>query len=230
MKYRVLRDVIGWDVRNWRNAIAFWEQHVGRDLRGLHGLELGCGRNGGLSLWLALRGCHVVCSGWPRIEPQPQQIHRHYDVDARITYAKLDARAIPFASAFDLICFKSMLGGIARGNRPEEAGRVMASIERALKPGGYLLFAENLTAARWHGWLRRRYGSGRDGWRYFTREELQTQTTIFAECRFTTFGYLGLLGRREWQRDLLARIDSCIVPMIPSENRYGLAAVCRKPS
>ena len=226
---RLVRDALGWDVRNWSTVLAFWEEHLAIDLAGRRALELGCGRNGGLTLWLAARGCQVVCTGWPRIERQPVELHRNYGVANRVSYLAVDARAIPFIEAFDIVCYKSVLGGIGRGKGRAEADKAIDAMFRALKPGGHLLFAENLAATRWHRWLRHRFASGRDGWQYWTVEELIRHHDRFESFAMTTFGFFGALGRREWQRDWLARMDTCILPLIPEKWRYALVAICRKP-
>ncbi|MBK8926616.1 MAG: hypothetical protein IPM74_12100 [Crocinitomicaceae bacterium] len=53
-----INDIIRWDVKNWKNALPFWEAHFSIK-PGMHVLVLG-DREGGLSLYFALKGCVVT--------------------------------------------------------------------------------------------------------------------------------------------------------------------------
>lgn len=57
----IVRDSIYWDTFNWSKSIVFWESYLKSLPIDSKALELGCGKNGGLSLWLASRGYNVVC-------------------------------------------------------------------------------------------------------------------------------------------------------------------------
>jgi hypothetical protein len=48
--------VIEWDVATWSRALPLWEAAAGPSLAGKRGLEIGS-RGGGLSLWMARKGC-----------------------------------------------------------------------------------------------------------------------------------------------------------------------------
>ena len=54
----VLRDIVQWDVSSWSKALLYWENNVDWS-RIENGLELG-GREGGLSLWLSLKGISMI--------------------------------------------------------------------------------------------------------------------------------------------------------------------------
>ena len=58
---KIPEEVIEWDVKNWSRAIEFWEKDIPENLEGMKVLDIG-GRNGGLSLFWALKGADVVCS------------------------------------------------------------------------------------------------------------------------------------------------------------------------
>jgi len=138
-------DIVEWDVPNWSVALDYWQEHTACDLPSIHALEIGS-RRGGLSLWLALCGAHVLCTDIDGPSEIAAEKHFEYGVSRQVEYADLDALDIPYAEAFDVVLFKSVLGGIGRGNRKDRQCRAVAEMYRALKPGGELWFAENLVA------------------------------------------------------------------------------------
>lgn len=71
-------------------------------------------------------------------------LHRRYHVQDKISYLNVNAAQMDFCGQFDLVIFKSVMGSIGQSGKAEEQARAMACIYRALKPGGVLLFAENL--------------------------------------------------------------------------------------
>ena len=107
-----MQDVIEWDIKNWWRAISFWEEvYPMQDLSGKKVLDIG-GRNGGLSLYFALKGADVICSdiredGFAKA----RELHKKYNVQQKVTYEAIDATNIPYKEYFDIICFKSVLGG-----------------------------------------------------------------------------------------------------------------------
>ena len=154
MTDKLTSDIIQWDVRSWSEALKYWEQHVNWST--IHnGLELG-GREGGLSLWLALKGIKTVCSDLHGVKEAASPLHQRYDVSSLITYKDIDATNIPYENHFDVIAFKSIIGGIGRNDNIEMQKKTFSEIYKALKPGGKLLFAENLAASPLHQTLRKK--------------------------------------------------------------------------
>jgi SAM-dependent methyltransferase len=227
LNYSTKSDIIGWDVRNWAYALDFWEPHLERLPSGL-ALELGCGRNGGLSLYLALKGYRVICSGYPIISVEARKIHQHYGVEDSISYNIINALDIPYKNSLDIVCYKSMLGGIVREGDLHVAERVINSIYQALRPGGILIFAENLSASKLHYWLRSKYGSGKDKWRYFSLQEILKLHSDFSSFQYSTFGFLGLFGTSEKHRWWLGLLDKLLVPIIPQQWHYIVAGIALK--
>ena len=77
----ILKKIIQWDVKSWSKALLFWEKRVDWD-RVENGLELG-GREGGLSLWLALKGKKVLCSDYALdVKETAEKLHQEYQVTA----------------------------------------------------------------------------------------------------------------------------------------------------
>jgi SAM-dependent methyltransferase len=203
-----LADIIQWDVRNWSRAIAYWDRAV--DWPSVETcLEVG-GGEGGLSLWMAAKGKHVICSDLKDTQLKAAPNHRRYGLDALVEYRDVDATNMPFENHFDVIAFKSVLGGIGRGGKHVQQ-KVIDEILKALKPGGKLLFAENLVASKLHGMLRRRFVRwGRD-WRYVTIAEMREFLRNYSHVELRTTGVLGTFGRSERQRRALGAFDQRVL-------------------
>lgn len=201
-----IEDIFEWDIVNWAPAIDFWECELGGDLNDAKAREVGA-RNGGLSLWLALRGAEVICSDIKGPTDGAREKHSRYGVADRVTYQSVDALHIPYENQFDIVAFKSMLGGI-RGRHGDEAHiRVINQIYKSLKPGGCVVFAENLEASYLHRLMRERYVNWSSGWKYLNIEEVGGIFRGFSRFSFKTSGFLGALGRNQWQRRLLGYLD-----------------------
>jgi SAM-dependent methyltransferase len=217
-----MRDVVAWDVRTWSTAVLFWEAVLptGRTLRGL---ELGAGP-GGPSLWLALRGNEVLCTNWKDTEAHARPLHERYGASG-ISYQDVDATDIPFENEFDVIVFKSVIGGV--GTKADQDA-AMRGIYRALKPGGTLLFAENLRATVLHRLARAiAYRVRGSSWRYVTLKELRPHLERYSSHEIRTTGFLAMFGWRESQRQALAaadeRVFNRLVPRSWHYVSYGTA-------
>ncbi len=218
------RDIFQWEVRTWSRALPLWLKAM-RSIPGRGGYALALGeRDGGLSLMLAEQGFTTVCSDLNGPSERAVEMHRTLGWDEAITYERIDTLAIPKPDAcFDVVVFKSMLGALGTKERQVQALREM---HRVLKPGGVLLFAENLSASPLHHWLRKRFVAWEHRWRYLHPEADRDLFADFRAVELRTTGFLAPLGRSERQRDLLARIDAFILPMVPRNWRtvwYGVA-------
>lgn len=220
------RDIVGWDVTTWVRAVAFWEQQLGTADVTLNCLEVGAGP-GGPSLLLALKGHTVVCSNWDGTEAQARPLHDKYG-QSSIAYRDVDVTDIPITEQFDLIVFKSVLGGLAPfGKSSREA---MREIHRALKPGGRLLFAENMRGtilhrlARWFAY-RRRAGS----WEFMPLSRMREHLQDFDSFEVHTTGVLALFGITESQRNTLGGADGRVFDRaVPPSWRYVAYGVATK--
>lgn len=222
-----LTDVIEWDVPNWSLALDFWVQGSELDLQHCRALELGAA-HGGLSLWLALSGARVVCTDLRGPTPQARTLHRKYHVEDLIEYAALDATSIPYANHFDLVIFKSVLGDIGRNNRPELQARAVSEMFKALKPGGELWFAENLSGATLHRLARRCVKRGRL-WRYLTVAEIDELLAQFTHKQQMTAGFLGVFGRARFVRNALGAFDRLLCNrLLPDRWKYMIVVRARK--
>lgn len=153
-------------------------------------------------------------------------LHSASGVSDRVEYACIDATQIGQENSFDVVAFKSVLGGIggAGGHSAEE--QAIRSMHAALRPGGVLLFAENLSASPVHRFLRRRFVAWGERWRYVTVEEMAAFLASFSSVRVRTFGFAGAFGRTDGQRSSLAAADvSGLDRLVPAQWRYIIAAV-----
>ena len=167
-----LSDIIDWDIANWSKAINYWEGVVNLKNKNYNCLELG-GRKGGLSLWLALNGNNVICSDLENPKEIAFDIHQKYDCKNLIQYQAIDATTIEYENHFDIVAFKSLLGGVSRDNKNEMKEKVAGEIHKALKQNGVLLFAENIESSILHQVLRKKFVKWGNEWNYLKVEEIE---------------------------------------------------------
>jgi len=220
------KDIIQWDVKSWSIALSYWEDNIEWD-NIQKGLELG-GREGGLSLWLALKGKTTLCSDLKDVKITAEPVHLRHGVTSFIDYQDIDASNIPYENHFDLIVFKSIIGGIGRNDNYEIQQKVFKEIHKALKPGGKLLFAENLIASPFHQQLRKRFVNWGSSWRYVSLPEMEELLQDFSYAQIKTTGVLGTFGRNESQRNFLSTIDQVLFNRVFPDSwkyiGYGMAA------
>jgi SAM-dependent methyltransferase len=222
-----LSDFVEWDLANWAPALDFWLQTSSLDLSKTFALELGAGL-GGLSLWLALKGAHVVCTDLRGPSPEARALHRRHHVEHLISYRALDATDIPDVEKFDLVIFKSVLGDVGRCGRRELQERAVREIHKALRPGGELWFAENLKGSALHR-LARRFIRRGSLWRYVSLEETEQFLSPFRRRAFRTKGFLGVFGRGGWPRRLLGTLDTLVFNRVAPERwRYVVFGTAQK--
>ncbi len=227
--HELLVDVFGWDVITWSAALAHWQRYTTVDLTSSRALEIGAGESGGLSLWLALQGCDVLCTTPGSVCERVRAMHRRYGVGHRIRYASLDALDLPESPAFDVIAFKSVLGGIGTGGKFERQRQAIARLHSSLNRGGNLLFAENLAATRAHAALRSRFGAGKDLWRYPTLREMDRLLEPFAKVHADTAGFVGSWGINDTQRRVSGAVDAFLCRwLVPASWQYVMLGVAIK--
>ena len=222
----LISDIIGWDVVNWSKCLNYWEKYLVESENKV-GLEVG-GRQGGLSLWLAHHKMHVVCSDIADTKSAAILLRNKHYLSERITDKIIDATNIPYNDYFDIVVFKSILGGIGRNDNKDLQIKTIKEIYKSLKPGGMLLFAENLDASPLHRFLRKRCLSWGNSWRYVKVAEMKQFLSDFSQVDFETAGFLGCFGRNELQRTFLARADSVLTFFIPQAWRYIIFGVAIK--
>jgi predicted SAM-dependent methyltransferase len=220
----VITDIIQWDVKNWGKAIPFWSVAIA-DKKGGTAAAFG-EREGGLSLWLTMNDFTVDCSDYNGMENVPLELHQKYAVTDLISYSKQDITSTSFEdNSFDVVMFKSVIGTL---NSKERQQAALDELYRILKPGGYLLFAENLEATGMHKYARKKFTNWGTRWRYLKWKEMNTMLSQFSETKMTSTGFFATFGRSEGQRKFLAGIDWVLSPILPKSWKYVLIAACKK--
>jgi SAM-dependent methyltransferase len=213
-----LRTILSWDAVNWSACLKLWERHLAGDC--LECLEIGAG-SGGLTLWLASQNHRVLCSDISEPDPAVRQLHALHGVSSRVQYEAIDATRIPYVGRFDVVVFKSVLGGIWARRGEEAVRQAILEMHKALARGGRLLFAENLRGSWLHMFCRRTLRKrNASSWQYPAARQIRSFLGVFSCVEDQLAGFLAAFGPTERQREWLARLDRAIVPLVPPRWRY----------
>lgn len=212
------KDIVEWDVDNWWNYFDFIN-HSNIDFKGKRILDIG-GRDGGLSLYCALvGGAEIYCTDKRPPSSKAINLHKRYGVSDKIRYEQMDVTDIPdkYTNFFDIVVFKSVIGAV-EDLCPPNGGQLMAeNIKKALKPGGLLVFSENLKSTKIHQLLRK---SNFYSWVYQDRDSIHALFSNMKIIDEKFFGFLGCFCRNEKIRPILSKIDKLISPIIPASWKY----------
>ena len=219
-----LADIIQWDIKNWSKCLAFWNKHADFNPK-QKVLALG-EREGGMSLYFALKGHEVICSDYNPMPDTTKVMHAENGVGDKITYQKIDVKEIDLADeSVNVVVFKSVIGAL--GNKPDQEN-ALKEIFRVLKPDGYFLFAENLEGSKLHQYLRKKFVGWGERWQYITNSDMVNWNAPYKSIITKPIGVLGLFGRSEKQRKFLAGFDRVLSPITPKKWRYILFGVLKK--
>jgi len=227
MDSSLIEDIVEWDIKNWSKALKYWSKNSNVAAGNLHCLELG-GRRGGPSLWLASQGNIVICSDLESPEEHAKPLHQKHKCDENVTYKSINATNIPYENYFDIVIFKSIIGGISGFEKDELKKKTIDEIYKSLKPGGKLLFAENLESSALHKTLRKKFVRWGDRWNYLRYAEIKYVFSSFEKNNFETAGFFGAFGRSEKQRKFLSFFDDFFKIFIPKSKRYIVYGIAEK--
>jgi len=167
-----LKDVVQWDIKNWSNVLPFWEEHFDFSA-GAKVLALG-EREGGLSLYFAKKGCHVICSDYRPLPRSTKEMHKAYKVTDSIEYQEVDMKDIHLPdNSVNVVVFKSVIGAL--GNKKDQK-KALNEIFRVLKKDGVFLFAENMEGGVIHKFLRKRFVGWGHRWCYVNDTDMRDWT------------------------------------------------------
>ena len=219
-----LDEVVEWDLITWSRAVEYWGSVFARgNLSGLHGLELGA-RNGGLSCYFAVEhGCRMTCTDIDLSGSTARELHRKHGVGDFVTYEEVDARELPYEDGrFDFVVFKSILGVVGSKGRRDRQAQAIHEISRVLRPGGMLLFAENLRGSSLHSLARRWFVPWGVSWTYVSREELGGLLgDAFGSHELRSTGLASaFVPKPEWLRSFVAKVDDSLLRWAPDSWNY----------
>ncbi len=168
----------------------------------------------------------IICSDYNWIgsgaQIEAKRLHKKYKVSDKITYEDIDATCIPYENEFDIIFFKSILGGIGRNGNVEMISKSFDSIYNALKPGGRLYYVENIRGSKILQWFRRRFSTAsHNGWNYLEQQQLMQYESQFIPIRRSSFGYIACIGPNELSRNILGIIDIVLERFIRKNYIYS---------
>ncbi len=164
---------------------------------------------------------NVTCSDYNFDSTTARKLHEANPVPEIISYADINAIKIDFKDAsFDYIVFKSILGVVASEGHSENFRMVMEEILRVLKPGGKLLFAENLRASGLHQLARKYFVPWGRKWNYISYKELNELLNLFKSHQINSFGYLSLFNKIDFLRYPIFKLDQIICKLIPGKFQY----------
>ena len=224
----IKKDLISWDIKSWYPILDYWEKNSKLEFCNTKSLELGAYR-GGLSLWLALNGSNVICSDIVNPLQKASKLHSRYQISGSLNYEVIDALKIPYENEFDIVVFKSILGGIGRMDKIELQQKAITEIYKALKSNGELFFAENLNASPLHQFFRKNFVPWGKEWRYVTIDDIKNFLQSFSEVQVKTRGFWGAFGWTEFFRKLFAYADQVVFNhIIISKWNYIVYGIARK--
>ena len=234
MNSELINQAIGWDIVNWGQSLKFLNKNIELD-RINNALEIGVGSDsGGISIYLASKNINVLCTDYKDVNNSVIDIHRNYPFANLIEYGDMDILNINpmYKNKFDLVVFKSVLGGLDGNNHIRIAEKAIENLYECLNENGYLFFSENLAATRFHMYIRNNFGWGRNnrGWNYYKIEELISAiNNKFEDFIYETKGFIGCFGRNETQKTILGNIDKYFLDyLLKNENKYIFYCICKK--
>jgi len=180
------KNIFRWDTSNWSNTLQLWNKSINESFDDLKVLELGAG-DGSLSIWSCNLGGDVICSDLSFTDEKINTIKAQINNNQKIVFENINILDIPYTDYFDVILFKSVLGGLRSHNKQKLAFK---QIHKALKNNGKLLFCENMNSTYFHQYFRSKKPWGHY-WRYPSFNEFIDLSKPFRIIDYETYGLIG---------------------------------------
>lgn len=233
MNTQLKQDIIEWDVPNWSHLLKLWQPLLDALPRDSKVLAIG-ERNGGISLWLALQGFHVLCTDRQGPTQQARDLHKRYGVEDKIAYCNFDlVNTEHFDTTYDIIIMKSVLGGVKEqyGNAASRTDatrqKAIDNIYKLLNPEGVFLSADNLQGNMFLR-LIKRLKKKQSGWHYFSIEELNDLCKQFSSVCMQSFGIIPSKFSIPILNKAAYIINSFLWQLLPKNSGYIAFTMARK--
>lgn len=209
-----LKTYFEWDFTSWSRAMKIWEKHL-TSKKDCLALEIGS-RRGGISLMLAKEyEMNIVCSDLSSPKETAKILHEEHQIKHKIQYRGIDCTEISYPeNTFDVVIFKSVVGALGSFEKQQLAFNEML---RVLKPGGVLLFAENLEASMLHMYLRKKFNKWSTYWRYLNLDEMPTLLNKFSHSELNTTGFFATFFRSSLLRVFFSNLDLTFEKLLPEK-------------
>lgn len=233
MNKQLQHDIIEWDVPNWSHLIKLWQPVLDTLPRDSKVLAIG-ERNGGISLWLALQGFHVLCTDRQGPTQQARDLHKRYGVEDKIAYSNFDlVNTEDFGTTYDVIIMKSVLGGVkeqydnAASRSDATRQKAIDNAYRLLNKNGLFFSADNLKGNICLQ-LIKRLKNKQSGWHYFSISELQDLFKQFSSVSIQGFGVIPSNFSVSVLNNAAYIINSSLRQLLPQNSGYIAFTMARK--
>ncbi|WBW96364.1 class I SAM-dependent methyltransferase [Oceanirhabdus sp. W0125-5] len=217
---KLLNDIVEWDIYTWKNAVEHWDRYITSNIECCDGkkvLDIGA-RDGGTSLYFALKGFSVICSDLNGPTECAYKLHQKYDVHNMVEYKSIDGTDISYPdNYFDIVSFKSVIGGIGYDDNYDNMDKTFKEIYRILKPDGILFFAENTKASIIHQFLRKNFVKWGSKWHYMSIDELNSYINIYKESVVKTYGFFNCFYKNS---KIINVLDTLFNKIIKDNHKY----------
>ena len=225
--------VVAWNTAIWGRAIRVWGEFLpGIDFSNMKVLEIGANKRSAVSLVFADKGADCTLGYYPLPKDSPDHFLGSMDLtlEGSITVVPLDIFEMPYKEEFDIVCMKSILGGISEINDQDTWSKGIDAAWLTVKPGGYLALVENTKGSFMHDFLRSNFRKNSKPWNYFSSRKYIEKFESLGKVQWKTFGFLSFTDFGIKQLGfLLCAIDRLLFERLVSKNgRVVLSLIVQK--